>query len=592
MTKPTPDEIAAADSCAKCAVSDQYASVPGGPWISGFPVRALGKCYLHQSAELESARAEVVRLRERVTSLSGAVNCALNNLGDHGQPYVRDARSILERALVVDRRLAAQETKVEEKTTEPYDSSHDPECAACGHVQSDHPRDAYCGATVEDDDGDVRCECSRFACPVAEQPAKAPEAEQAEPQGGVSDEQPVPVSETKNRAYVSWLQSVSDRNAVYTPETFFGGFDAGRAAEAAARSDGLGKAWAAATQWTETATRLRTELDVAERELEAERAAHTETRQELAELRALYNANALKQELERVRAELSVAHTNRDTLLRETAELARKLDRAEAAARQARPEVSDADLALALYASWNMPGDALGLERFDRVAKTAKSALLGVPGRVPTVEAVGRLLVEVTAEPANITDAAERFLALFAGKDQDSSPAVGEADAAVRAAVAPSAGGVAAQPTAGAGLDERPWCREAPPDSEIGQEHELEPVEGFPHGVMTYAGPWVGDSQATGTPIWYRDLATRDGARLWKITIAGWRRAEQPKPEPARLVIVEPGDDLAGMPTALRERLDEIELQARVTRRWIVEVWPHMKPEKALARIEAEERRK
>ena len=95
----------------------------------------------------------------------------------------------------------------------------------------------------------------------------------------------------------------------------------------------------------------------------SEAAAHEETKQELAELRVLYNANALKREN------------------------ARLLDRARA--------------------------------YWDELGGCAKRELLGVRPRVPTVEQVGKLLIEVTAEPANITDAAERFVALFTGPAVD-----------------------------------------------------------------------------------------------------------------------------------------------------------------------------
>lgn len=49
--------------------------------------------------------------------------------------------------------------------TEKYDPNHDPECVRCGHVSSDHPRGGHCGASVDDDVGSVRCECSRFVEP-------------------------------------------------------------------------------------------------------------------------------------------------------------------------------------------------------------------------------------------------------------------------------------------------------------------------------------------------------------------------------------------------------------------------------------------
>jgi hypothetical protein len=130
--------------------------------------------------------------------------------------------------------------------------------------------------------------------------------------------------------------------------------------------------------------------------------------------------------------------------------------------------------------------------------------------------------------------------------------------------------------------DERPWNFDAPPDLEIGQQHELLPNdpenEAFELHPMIYSGL---ETRVDAQPRW--DDKASGAYRVMGMSVAAWRRVAPAQPS------------LEGMPTTddiklayILKRLDKLEFDGRVTRRLIVEAAGY--GAEHVARIELEEK--
>ena len=487
----------------------------------------LARCYLDLHAQLaESERARGV-LEGRVDLLRGSINGALNNLGDHGQAHVRDARSILERALVIDRRsarydaLAAdrQETKVE-----PSDQADrmlridGPEPAPFGNQRRQFeplpptaetkPREPGCKCHLEEGDSPCPVHGEDEAEPTAERPPEA-----AEP----SDEALLKVGVEARRA-VSALMGTraldnAERRALY---------NAGRASEAAA---------------------------------------HAETRQELVELRVLYNAKALKREndrllaeLERVRGELEHeygAHANttteRDRLRAELSALREGGE--EPTARELGQKLQAA--AAEFHGRSAVVGDR-ARAYWDELGGCAKRELLGVRPRVPTREELARLIrSKIAAYHSRVNEhwvvtfdalheAADAVIALFATPAADRKDS-GASDAAVRDAATSHSPG--SSPAEAAAL--------------LVSSSETEEPSPLPEVLPAKTRWWTETLEAGTYDPGYRRYRFSDGCTLDpKFIDWAYYRAQQ---QPAAT----PGPTLE----SLDARLREVETQVRVTRR-------------------------
>jgi hypothetical protein len=159
------------------------------------------------------------------------------------------------------------------------------------------------------------------------------------------------------------------------------------------------------------------------------------------------------------------------------------------------------------------------LDMADRLAEELQKARSA--RRLPTREAVIAALLgqadKLNTSPPALADA---VLALFGAQEEQDSGYRPTIDEMVRAARAP---------LAAPSSDERPWNFDAPPDSEIGQQHELLPNdpenEAFELHTMIYSGL---ETRVDAQPRW--DDKASGAYRVMGMSVAAWRRVAPAQP--------------------------------------------------------------
>jgi hypothetical protein len=160
------------------------------------------------------------------------------------------------------------------------------------------------------------------------------------------------------------------------------------------------------------------------------------------------------------------------------------------------------------------------LDMADRLAEELQKARSA--RRLPTREAVIAALLgqadKLNTSPPALADA---VLALFGAQEEQDSGYRPTIDEMVRAARAP---------LAAPSSDERPWNFDAPPDSEIGQQHELLPNdpenEAFDLHTMIYSGL---ETRVDAQPRW--DDKASGAYRVMGMSVAAWRRVAPAQPK-------------------------------------------------------------